>query len=179
MLASLTQIATYLLTFIVLAWTIMSFLGSKEQNVCWMLKTGPRPENTKHIWTLKNERLFFWCLLLHTMCEKTISRVLCVYFFTFSAICIQLGISVVEYLRLMRWKKQSKRQSNLFLTKASIVMSLLQQATGMELKMLWHSHGYSWNTLLWSTVSTCSEWVQSKAKQKNVLPPQNAMQLWH
>lgn len=40
------------------------------------------------------------------MCEKTIRRVLYACVFMHSAICIQPGTSVEQYLRLAKWKKQ-------------------------------------------------------------------------
>lgn len=67
---------------------------------------------------------------------------------------------------------------------AVIVMSLLRQATGVwKIKMLCHPHGYSWNTRFsflssfffnpTSTVSTCSEWMESNAKRNVLLTAQD------
>lgn len=67
------------------------------------------------------------------------------------------------------WKRKKKKKNITIVPNAVIVMSLLWQATGIwKIKMLCHPHGYSWNThhvYRPSTVSTCSEWMESNAKE--------------
>lgn len=64
----------------------------KEQTVCtywdvcldsWILKKGPQTQNTFELWgDVKRETslcIVCWCLIFHTVCEKTIHAMFCVY----------------------------------------------------------------------------------------------------
>lgn len=105
--------------------------------------------------------LHVWSALFYSLkCIKTLTFYFMRRIFFFSFTYVRMHWKWKWWcVSILHWRHYQSRYCDVTTTTAHCKVK--------ETKMLWHPHGYSWNTLRGSTVSTCSEWMESNWKDQN------------